>query len=146
MTAPFDFLKECDVMAHLHPLIARAQKEGSPLIDGDQVTFVWHGPAPGPLLIGDFNAWADDEQHAIKLEQVSDQVWTYTQTFDRDAYLEYAYVAAHDHEQRVPDPFNTRSIWNGVNADNHFFHMPDAPREVPETRRSRGTADIPDRR
>ncbi len=140
MTAPFDFLKECDAMTHLHPLIIRAQHEGCPLIDGDQVTFVWHGPAPAPRLIGDFSDWADDGQHLIELEQVSDQVWTHTQTFDRDAYLEYAYVDAHDHEQRVADPFNARTIWNGVNADNHFFHMPNAPHEVPEARRPRGTA------
>jgi hypothetical protein len=37
-------------------LLERAQAEGTPLVDGEQVTFVWAGERP-PILIGDFNGW-----------------------------------------------------------------------------------------
>lgn len=127
-------------MSASHPLRERAQRESTPLIDGDRVTFVWHGPAPAPLLVGDFNAWGNVMHEPIPLEQVADDLWTYTQSFERDAYLEYAYVDPHDHEQRLPDPFNERTIWNGIKAYNHYFYMPDAPQDVPEARRPRGIA------
>jgi len=56
----------------MHPLIERAQQQGSPLIDGEAVTFVWGGPR-SPRLIGDFNRWDDDE--AIELAEVAPGVW-----------------------------------------------------------------------
>ena len=127
-------------MSHPHPLLERAQREGTPLIDGDRVTFVWNGPAPAPALVGDFNYWGMAGRDPIALEQAADDVWTYTASFERDAYLEYAYLVARDSEERLPDPFNPRTLWNGVNADNHYFYMPDAVRDVPEAHRPRGIA------
>ncbi|MBE0690894.1 MAG: hypothetical protein IH587_12320, partial [Anaerolineae bacterium] len=61
-------------MSHPHPLLERAQREGTPLIDGDRVTFVWHGPAPAPLLVGDFNYWGMAGRDPIALEQAADDV------------------------------------------------------------------------
>jgi len=126
-------------MSKLHSLLERAQQEGTPLIDGARVTFVWHGAAPAPLLVGDFNTWGQGRE-PIALQQIAEDVWTHTETFDRDAYLEYAYIDAQDAERRLPDPFNTRTLWNGVDADNHYFYMPAAAQDVPEARRPRGIA------
>jgi hypothetical protein len=43
----------------MHPLIQRAQHEGTPLFDGEQVTFVWQGDTQ-PSLMGDFTAWGHE--------------------------------------------------------------------------------------
>ncbi len=40
-----------------------------------------------------------------------------------DAYLEYSFIDAKTSE-RIPDPLNNNRIWNGINAFNYFFYMP----------------------
>lgn len=121
-----------------HPLLEQARREGTPFIDGDQVTFVWAGTGPIPRLVGDFNCWGWG--HApVSLQQADPDVWIHTRTFDPDAYIEYAYMVT-GQPDRVPDPFNQRSIWNGINAYNHYFHMPEAPVSIPEAQRIRGVA------
>lgn len=104
----------------------RVQQQGTPLIDDDgsaqvRVTFAWLGEAPAPTIHGDFNYW----QAGIALEQVEPGVWTYTHDFPRDAYIEYGFFYAYDIDERVPDPYNPRVIWNGVDAVNHYAAMPD---------------------
>ncbi|MCC6615188.1 MAG: esterase family protein [Anaerolineae bacterium] len=126
-------------MSTSHPLLERAQREGTPLIDGDQATFVWHGPAPAPLLVGDFNYWGAGRE-PIALERVGEDVWAHTASFERDAYLEYAYLVTRDSEERLPDPFNPRTVWNGIKAYNHYFSMLEAQTDVPEAQRPRGIA------
>ena len=105
-------------------LLERARAEGTPLIDGDQVTFVWYGNGaePAPALIGDFNDW-DFEGRGIQLEQVEPDVWAHTMTLPLDAYIEYCYMLAGD--ERLSDPFNPHMVWNGMDAVNHVFIMPD---------------------
>jgi enterochelin esterase family protein len=117
-----------------HPLLQRALIEGTPLIDGERVTFVWHGSAPAPLLMGDFNGWGHMSAPNV-LTQVDAELWSYTHTFEPDAYLEYAYMVDAKDDLRLPDPLNKRSIWNGVKAFNHYFHMPAAPIEPAFSRR-----------
>lgn len=105
-------------------LLDRAREEGTPLIDGDQVTFVWYGDGaePAPYLVGDFNDW-DGERRPIHLKEVEPGVWAHTLTLPMDAYIEYAYMLSR--EERLSDPFNPYLIWNGVDAVNHAFMMPD---------------------
>lgn len=121
-------------------LIERARREGTPLIDGDQVTFVWEGDDP-PLLVGDFTGWG---AQPIKLEQREHGVWATTITFPSDAYLEYAFVYDFrededdkDVEERALDPYNSRVVWNGMHSMNQTFHMPDF-KESPLNRRGAG--------
>ena len=125
----------------MHLLIERAQHESTPLFDGEQVTFVWQGDAP-PMLVGDFNAWGLYGA-PIPLRRVGEDVWAFTRSFASDAYIEYAFILNEDNKQRVPDPFNPRTIWNGINADNHYFYMPaaqqDEPYITPISKAKRGT-------
>ena len=40
-----------------------------------------------------------------------------------DAYIEYAFIDPKTGEH-IPDPLNPRRVWNGINAYNHYFYMP----------------------
>jgi enterochelin esterase family protein len=103
-------------------LLEQVQQQGNPLIDGDQVTFIWQGAAPAPHLVGDFTNWGEKP---IPLIESEPDLWTHTLTLPRDAYVEYAFVHRPDIEERLTDPFNRRTVWNGVNSVNHQFYMPD---------------------
>jgi enterochelin esterase-like enzyme len=105
-----------------HKLITRAKKEGTPLIDSDQVTFVWQGDTP-PQLLGDFNGWGY-ALPPIDLQQVAKGVFAHTMTFDPAAYMEYAYFTDAKNHVRVPDPFNKHRVSNGMGKYNHYFDMP----------------------
>ncbi|MCI0397932.1 MAG: esterase family protein [Chloroflexi bacterium] len=119
-------------------LLERAQREGTPLIDGETVTFVWAGVAP-PCLLGDFNHW--DPERAGPMVEAESGVWTHQETFPRAAYMEYAYILDPDTSEtdagRGRDPYNPRLKWNGLSATNHYFYMPDA-QPTPLVRRRRG--------
>jgi enterochelin esterase-like enzyme len=111
-----------------HDLLRRARAEGTPLLDGDRATFVWEGES-APRLVADFNSWgwsAGDlatRSASETLERVAPGVWAGTVELPRDAYIEYAY--RREDGSRLPDPFNARTIWNGMDADNSYFGMPD---------------------
>ena len=102
----------------MHNILLRAQTLGTPLIDGDTATFVWHGKRP-PVIIGDFTNWEDGPPQTFT--RLSKGLWTCSLTFPVDAYLEY--VLIHDGE-RQPDPFNPRTTPNGFGKINHYFYMP----------------------
>lgn len=119
-----------------HPLLKRAQTEGTPFIDGTQVTFVWQGEKP-PYLKGDFTHW--DTSDALKPHKVTEGLWQYTLTLPEDAYAEYAFFQEPEaDDSRIPDPFNPRRIFNGVEQYNHYFDMP-AVRHTSLTNYQRGT-------
>ncbi|MBU1877688.1 MAG: esterase family protein [Chloroflexi bacterium] len=122
-----------------HPLLERAQREGTPLIDGETATFVWHGEQ-APQLLCDLNDW--DPARVWALDPVAPGVWTHTLTLPTDAYVEYAYWQG---DTRVPDPLNPRTVPNGMGHTNHYFTMPGAAptplmrrtRRVPQSRLTR---------
>lgn len=119
-----------------HPLLARARHEGTPLIDGTTATFLWQGAKP-PYLKGDFSSW--QIERAPSPEPITEGLWQYTLTLAEDAYVEYAFFREPDSDDsRVPDPFNPRLIFNGVEHDNHYFGMP-GYRPTPLIRYQRGT-------
>jgi len=101
-------------------MITRARQSGTPLIDGRTVTLLWQGQT-APCLIDDSHNWEESPQEMTKVE---DGLWTYTLTLPRDAYLEYAFFDPGT-KTRVPDPLNRRRVWNGINAYNHYFYMPE---------------------
>lgn len=102
-------------------LVDRARREGHPLIDGNRVTFLWQGDSP-PLLMDDLHGWDDTPQ---KLTRISPQLFAASFDLARDAYLEYAFLDPTT-KTRLPDPLNKRRTWNGIDAYNHFFYMPEA--------------------
>ncbi len=113
-------------------LLTRARTERTPLVDGETVTFVWQGFDP-PQLMGDWTGWQLDP--SVALAPVAPDVWTYTATWPRDAYLEYIYTRD---GQNLRDEFNPRRVSNGFGGVNQFFYMPEvAP--TPLVERTRGT-------
>ncbi|MBI5933223.1 MAG: esterase family protein [Chloroflexi bacterium] len=132
--------------------IERARREGHPLIDGNRVTFLWQGDS-APHLIDDLHGWDD---HPQKLRRVSPGLWAASFDLARDAYLEYSFLdpstgsgQSPTTKSRLRDPLNKKRIWNGINAYNHFFYMPEAapspwtirPREVARGTISSHTVD-----
>jgi enterochelin esterase-like enzyme len=119
-------------------LLERARLEGTPLVDGERVTFVWQGDKP-PWLLSDFSGW--EIEQAVQLTAAAPAVWVYETDLPRNAFIEYAYIIdpdmADSNDGRTPDPFNPRAKWNGINATNHYFYMPEtAP--TPLVKRRRG--------
>lgn len=100
------------------PILRRLKKEPTPLIDGNQATFVWQG-ASAPDLVGDFTGWWDGEP--VRLTETEPGIWTYQLILPADAYIEYSYVQGEDSLQ---DPFNSRVSPNGIGGYNHYFEMP----------------------
>lgn len=129
-----------DARVRAEVLLERAAREGTPLIDGDRATFIWMGER-APRLLGDFGPalWVDCEP---KLEQVPPGalgVWTCAVTLARDAYVEYVYLL--DGGQ-VTDPFNPRTVSNGLGGTHYYFYMPEGrPTELARWHRgvARGT-------
>jgi enterochelin esterase-like enzyme len=107
-------------------LIERARVEKTPLISGDQVTFVWAGEH-APSLAGDITGWMPWETTSggQTMEEIESGIWTSTLTLPPDAYVEYAYFLD---GQRVYDPFNPHRVPNGFGETNNCFRMPQAPR------------------
>ncbi len=93
----------------------------TPRIDETGVTFIWHGSDDIPQLSGDFNGW----QGGIELAETAPNVWTHRLALPRDAYVEYGFSTAHDVEERFLDPLNPRLVYNGVEAVNNYFTMPE---------------------
>ncbi len=124
----------------MNALLSRAQEEGTPLIDGEQVTFVWAGDEP-PLLLGDFTDWQFGEP--VSLKQVAAGVWTHTLSLPKNAFIEYAFITdleqADTDDGRLLDPHNPLKKWNGISATNNIFYMPEA-KPTPLVKRKRGIA------
>ena len=102
----------------MHEILQRAQTAGTPLIDGETATFVWHGKHP-PVLIGDFTNWEDGAPRTFR--RLSRGLWICSLTFPADAYLEYTFLIDGQH---LPDPFNPRTTPNGLGKINQYFYMP----------------------
>ncbi len=102
-------------------LLERAHRESTPLIDGSNATFLWHGDGEVPMLVGDFTGWGESP---ITLTEIEPGLWAHTLSFPRDAYVEYGFVTRPDIEERFPDPFNPRVVYNGVDSVNQYFTMP----------------------
>lgn len=104
-------------------LLARARAAGTPIVEGDRAIFVYEGADP-PLLVGDFNGW--DAYHPAHWEKAEANLWTYSLSLPADAYMEYAFLVEPGEEVRVHDPFNPRTVPNGIGQINHYFYMPEA--------------------
>jgi len=110
-------------------ILRRLQAEGNPLIDGTRVTFYWQGDW-APRLMDELHGW-DENRLALKrlparlAPGAERPLWSTSFELPRDAYLEYAFFDPGT-EQRMPDPFNPRTVSNGFGARNHFLYMPEA--------------------
>lgn len=116
----------------MNALLEQASAEGTPLIDGEKVTFVWQGE-DAPHLVGDFNYWALEDP-ALDLDRAAPDLWVRTVPFPRDAYIEYAYTLD---GARMPDPLNRSIARDGMGHVNSYFRMP-AATDTPLARPQRG--------
>ena len=103
-----------------HPLIEKAKKYGNPIIEGNQVTFIWQGKT-APHLIDDFHMWED---HPQKMTRIEKELWAYSMELPATAYLEYAFYEPRT-KKRIEDPLNKNTVYNGLGNYNHFFYMPE---------------------
>ena len=102
-----------------HPLLAMARTLGNPVIGGEVATFLWQG-ITAPCLINDRHNWEESPQ---KMLRAGSELWSFSIPLPADAYLEYAFIDPKTGE-RIPDPLNHRRVWNGINAYNNYFYMP----------------------
>ncbi len=100
-------------------LLETVKKQGNPLITGQTVTFAWEG-ASAPHLISDLHNW---EEHPQALTRIQKGIWSLSFDLALNAYLEYAFYDP-ENQKRFPDPFNRKSVYNGVGGHNHFVYMP----------------------
>jgi enterochelin esterase-like enzyme len=114
-----------------NPLIVRARNEGTPLIDGHTVTFVWQGPGPVKVM-ADFNGWESGSPD--EMVKIAPRIWKLSVEFPLDAYMEYVFLV---NGERAADPFNRRKTQNGLGKTNHYFYMPLA-KPAPFFRRRKG--------
>lgn len=110
-------------MIDANVLIARAQSEGTPIIDGDTAYFIWEGEAAA-RLVGDFNDWGNAEPEAVP-GQVAPGVWQYAVTLPRTAYIEYNFVSPSDPGDRYGDPLAKETVDSGIGHKQHAFAMPE---------------------
>jgi enterochelin esterase family protein len=106
-------------------LIVRARREGTPLIDGNAVTFAFEGGVR-PSLLSDLNAFGRGVER-VPFEAVAPNRWAATISLRGDAYLEYLIDAG---GELLVDPLNPNSITDGVGGVHSFFFMPEAERPV----------------
>lgn len=101
-------------------LLVKAREHGSPIIEGNRVTFLWQGKT-APRLIDDVHDWEENPQ---RMKRIAKELWGFSMELPANAYLEYAFYEP-DTKQRVPDPLNKKTVYNGLGSDNHFFAMPE---------------------
>ncbi|HSL28525.1 MAG TPA: alpha/beta hydrolase-fold protein [Anaerolineales bacterium] len=111
-------------MSRLDANVQRARQSGNPVVQGNRSTFFWEGES-APHFISDLTNW-EDKPKPFKRLAASPEValWSCSLTVPRDAYVEYAFYDP-DTEERVPDPWNPRTVSNGFGERNHFFYMPE---------------------
>jgi len=116
----------------IHPLLEKAKERGNPVIEGKQVTFIWRGKS-APRLIDDLHGWEDNPQKMTRIEK---ELWGYSMELPADAYLEYSFFEPRS-KQRIEDPLNWNTVYNGLGNDNHFFYMPEhSPTALAEVRKN----------
>jgi enterochelin esterase family protein len=115
----------------IHPLLEKAREHGNPIIEGTQVTFLWQGKV-APRLIDDVHGW---EEYPQRMKRIAKELWGYSMQLPADAYLEYAFYDLAS-QQRVADPLNGKTVYNGFGNYNHFFSMPEySPTSLVEFRK-----------
>lgn len=99
--------------------VEQLQTGASPIVHGNQVTFVYRGEAKSVVLVGEMTGWG----RGIKLKKLRGRTIRYlTLTFPSDARLEYKYMV---NGQWQLDLLNPNRIDNGIGGSNNFFTMPD---------------------
>ncbi|MCK4330153.1 hypothetical protein KAX02_09950 [candidate division WOR-3 bacterium] len=90
----------------------KLKKEGTPLIEGNRVTFIYENKSSVDTLpmsiVGDFNEWKEEYDWFIKLP--STKILYKTFEFPIDARLDYQFVIGNEW---ILDPYNPNTIMSG---------------------------------
>jgi len=104
----------------------------NPVIKGNTATFYWSGKS-APRFIDDIHMWEDAPQKMTRIEK---ELWAYSMELPDAAYLEYSFYDPHT-KQRIEDPLNGNTVYNGIGHYNHFFYMPgNSPTELAVRKKS----------
>ena len=125
--------------AHLSPskLLEQAQRLGNPVIADGTATFVWQGDF-APALVSDLDDW---EEGPRPLKRLAPGLYACRLDLPSDAYLEYSFLDPAT-KQRLADPLNPHTTWDGLGHYNHYFYMPGSgpdPLTIPDRGIPRGT-------
>ncbi|MDQ3133381.1 MAG: alpha/beta hydrolase-fold protein, partial [Acidobacteriota bacterium] len=102
-------------------LLERLRKtERAPIVEDEQVTFVYRGKAKRVEVVGDFTNWSPRRVALRELAGTPDVKYL-TRKFAHEARVEYKFIA--DGEW-INDPLNERKLDNGVGGFNNYFTMP----------------------
>jgi enterochelin esterase-like enzyme len=112
-------------------LLARARREGTPLLEASSATFVWAGASP-PELVGDFNEWGAQPGPTPRRE--GPRLWSWTLELPPDAYIEYQFRRG---SRWLHDPLNARLLPREFGRRPQWFYMPQGGR-TPVARRPPG--------
>jgi glucan 1,4-alpha-glucosidase len=93
--------------------------ERSPLVEDNQVTFIYRGKAKRVEVVGDFTSWSPSRM--VLKDVAGADVKYLTLKFAPDARVEYKFIA--DGEW-INDPLSEHKLDNGVGGFNNFFTMP----------------------
>ncbi|HEU4595609.1 MAG TPA: glucan 1,4-alpha-glucosidase [Pyrinomonadaceae bacterium] len=91
----------------------------SPLVEGEEVTFIYRGAAKRVEVVGDFTGWGL-KSHVLR-EAPGAGAKSYTLRFPKGSRVEYKLIA--DGEWML-DPLNPDRNDNGVGGENSFFTTP----------------------
>jgi enterochelin esterase-like enzyme len=115
-------------MTSANSLLQRARETGNPVIQDDRVIFFSEGDT-APRLISDLTGWGEHPKNFRRLTSTltpasGATVWSCSLTAPRDAYVEYAFYDPITQDQFL-DPWNPRTVNNGLGGRNNFFYMPE---------------------
>lgn len=100
-------------------LLERARRDGNPVILDGTATFLWQGD-PAPALVSDLDDW---EEHPRPLKRLAPGLYAISLDLPSEAYLEYSFLDPAT-KQRLADPLNPHTTWDGLGHYNHYFYMP----------------------
>ncbi|RPI90230.1 MAG: esterase family protein [Chloroflexi bacterium] len=118
-------------MTSSNSTIRRALESGNPVVQGNRVTFIWEGDS-APQLMSDLTGWEEKPKPFKRVSSTprsasspsGKTLWSCSLTVPRDAYIEYAFYDAASQEKFL-DPWNERTVNNGLGSRNNFFYMPE---------------------
>jgi enterochelin esterase family protein len=109
-----------------------SQKNQNPIIEGNKATILWKGKT-APHFIDDIHIWED---HPQKMTRIEKGLWAYSMELPAAAYLEYSFFDPRT-KNRIEDPLNRNTVYNGIGHYNHFFYMPEhSPTPLAEFRKN----------
>jgi enterochelin esterase family protein len=93
-------------------------KNGSPIINGEDVTFVYTGKAENVLIAGDYNGWEPNDR---MIQSDNGEMWYFKRRFPRDARIDYKFIVD---QNWINDPLN-KNTTNGGFGFNSTIIMPE---------------------